>query len=79
MRFRDLMAFSGNALFGHRLRSGLSLLGVGIGVASVIVLTALGEGARIYVVGEFAGTVAFDGTTLVSSGEQDGFLIKLKP
>ena len=31
------------------------------------------------VVGEFAGTVAFDGTTLVSSGEQDGFLIKLKP
>jgi putative ABC transport system permease protein len=32
----------------------LSLLGVGIGVASVILLTSLGEGARLYVTGEFA-------------------------
>ena len=32
----------------------LSLLGVAIGVASVIMLTSLGEGARLYVTGEFA-------------------------
>jgi len=31
----------------------MSLLGVAIGVAAVIVLTGLGEGARIYVTGEF--------------------------
>ena len=50
----DLLRFSGGALRGHRLRTGLSLLGVAIGVASVILLTSLGEGARRYVVGEFS-------------------------
>jgi putative ABC transport system permease protein len=52
--FRDLVAFSAGALRGHRLRTGLSLLGVAIGVASVVLLTSLGEGARLYVTGEFA-------------------------
>ena len=54
MRWRDLLGYSSRALFGHRLRAGLSLLGVAIGVASVIILTGLGEGARVYVVGEFS-------------------------
>jgi putative ABC transport system permease protein len=49
----DLLRFSAGALRGHRLRTGLSLLGVAIGVASVILLTSLGEGARRYVTGEF--------------------------
>jgi putative ABC transport system permease protein len=51
----ELLRFSLLALRGHRLRSGLSLLGVAIGVAAVVVLTALGEGARRYVTGQFAG------------------------
>jgi putative ABC transport system permease protein len=50
----DLLRFSAGALRGHRLRTGLSLLGVAIGVASVILLTSLGEGARLFVMGEFA-------------------------
>ena len=50
----DLVRFSAEALFGHRLRTGLSLLGVAIGVSSVILLTSLGEGARVYVTGEFS-------------------------
>jgi putative ABC transport system permease protein len=54
VRALDLVRFSGLALVSHRLRSALSLLGVAIGVASVILLTALGEGARLYVVGQFA-------------------------
>jgi putative ABC transport system permease protein len=54
MTLRDLVAFSAGALRGHRLRAGLSLLGVAIGVASVVLLTSLGEGARLYVTGEFA-------------------------
>jgi putative ABC transport system permease protein len=49
----DVLGFAGGALRGHRLRSSLSLLGVAIGVASVILLTSLGEGARLYVSGEF--------------------------
>jgi putative ABC transport system permease protein len=51
---RDLLAFAVRALRGHRVRTGMSLLGVAIGVAAVIALTALGEGARLYVVGQFA-------------------------
>jgi putative ABC transport system permease protein len=54
MKTRDLLGFSWGALRGHRLRTWLSLIGVGIGVASVIMLTSLGEGARLYVTGEFA-------------------------
>lgn len=54
MRFADLFRFAAGGLRGHRLRTSLSVLGVGIGVASVILLTGLGEGAREYVTGEFA-------------------------
>lgn len=54
MTLLDLLRFAGTALSGHRLRSGLSVLGVIIGITSVVLLTALGEGARIYVVSELA-------------------------
>ncbi len=53
MSFVDLLRFAAGALFGHRLRTSLSLLGMAIGVAAVVVLTALGEGARLYVTGQF--------------------------
>jgi putative ABC transport system permease protein len=54
MRWADLFRFSASGLGGHRLRTFFSLLGVAIGVASVILLTSLGEGARLYITGEFA-------------------------
>lgn len=50
----DLLRYTLGALRGHRLRTWLSLSGVAIGVASVIMLTSLGEGARLYVTGEFS-------------------------
>ena len=61
MSLRDLLGFAARALRGHRLRTGMSLLGVAIGVAAVVTLTALGEGARRYVIGQFASI----GTNLV--------------
>jgi putative ABC transport system permease protein len=54
MSFLDLLRFALGALTGHRLRTGLSLLGMAIGVAAVVVLTALGEGARRYVTEQFS-------------------------
>lgn len=54
MSFADLMRFALRGLSGHGLRTGLSLIGVVIGVAAVVLLTALGEGARLYVVDQFA-------------------------
>ena len=53
MTLGDMVRLSGGALHGHRLRTVFSLLGVAIGVASVILLTSLGEGARLYVSDEF--------------------------
>jgi putative ABC transport system permease protein len=49
----DAFAFAVRALRGHRARTGLTLLGVAIGVAAVVLLTALGNGAQRYVLREF--------------------------
>ncbi len=61
MSIPDLLKFALRALSGHSLRTGLSMLGVAIGVAAVVMLTALGEGARRYVIDQFASL----GTNLV--------------
>lgn len=54
MTLTDLFRFAVGSLRGHRLRTVLSLLGMAIGVAAVVALTALGEGARRYVIDQFA-------------------------
>ncbi len=52
--FRDIVIFGWTSLTGHRLRTGLCVLGVSVGIAAVVLLTALGEGARRYVLNEFS-------------------------
>ncbi len=54
IEFVDVMRLSSGAMRGHPLRSILSMLGIAIGVAAVIMLTSLGEGARRYMVAEFS-------------------------
>ena len=41
------------AVRSHRLRSMLSVLGIAIGIAAVILLTSIGEGTRQYMLGQF--------------------------
>ena len=53
MNGRDLAALALGALTGHRLRSALSMLGIAIGIAAVILLTSIGEGTRRYVLDQF--------------------------
>jgi putative ABC transport system permease protein len=53
MKPGDLAGFCVRSLAGYPLRTGLMLLAMAIGVASVVVLTSLGEGARRYVAREF--------------------------
>ena len=53
MTFEDTLGFAFRSLRGYPLRTGLMLLAMAIGVASVVLLTALGEGARRYVTREF--------------------------
>ena len=50
----DLLRLAWGAVIANRLRSFLTVLGIVIGVASVILLTALGEGTRQYIVGQFS-------------------------
>ncbi len=50
----DLFRLALSAVTAQRLRSGLTMLGIVIGVASVILLTSLGEGTRVYILQEFA-------------------------
>ena len=49
----EMLRFALGSLTGHRLRTGLSMLGVAIGIASVILLTSIGEGTRRYVMDQF--------------------------
>ena len=50
---RELAAVALGAVTAHRLRSFLSMLGIAIGIASVILLTSIGEGTRRYVLNQF--------------------------
>jgi putative ABC transport system permease protein len=54
IRPADILHYSINVLLRHRFRSAMVLLAMSIGVASVIILTALGEGARRYVLDQFS-------------------------
>jgi putative ABC transport system permease protein len=53
MKLVDEIAWSAAALSAHRMRSVLSMLGIAIGVAAVILLTSIGEGTRRYVLDQF--------------------------
>lgn len=53
MRTGDLLGFAFGAVRAHRQRSMLTVIGIAVGIATVVILTALGEGVRQYVLGEF--------------------------
>ncbi len=50
---RDSLRFAWGSIAAHRLRSALTMLGIVIGIASVILLTSLGEGTRLAILSEF--------------------------
>ncbi len=47
IEFMDYFRQAGSAMAGHKMRSALSILGILIGVAAVIAMLAVGEGAKI--------------------------------
>jgi putative ABC transport system permease protein len=61
MRVLDVLRFSYYAIVGTPLRAILLMIAMAIGVAAVVLLTALGDGARRYVVNEFSSI----GTNLI--------------
>ena len=85
MRLADRLRFALEAATGYPLRTALSVLAMSIGVAAVVLLTALGDGARRYVIGQFAsigtnlvivlpgrtGTGGFNPATAITSTPRD--------
>ena len=61
MTYLDTLKLSFSTVTSYRTRSLLIVLAMALGVAAVVVLTALGDGARRYVVGQFSSL----GTNLV--------------
>ncbi len=51
---RDLLRLAVGAILSHRLRSALSMLGIAIGIAAVVLLTSIGEGTRRFLLSQFS-------------------------
>ena len=54
MTFADVLRLALGSVTAHRLRSLLTVLGIVIGIASVVLLTSLGEGTRQAILSEFS-------------------------
>ncbi len=48
-RFTEAFLMAWRSILAHRLRSALTMLGIVIGITSVVAITAIGEGAKRYV------------------------------
>jgi putative ABC transport system permease protein len=62
MLIKDFIKLTGTSLWAHKLRSFLTMLGISVGIAAVVLLTSIGEGIHQFVLAEFTQF----GTTLVS-------------
>jgi putative ABC transport system permease protein len=49
----DLLRLTLRTLAAHRLRSALTMIGIVVGISSVVLLTSIGEGVRLYIVEQF--------------------------
>ena len=78
MTWRDTVRTAGEAVRTHRLRSALTMLGILIGIAAVILTVGMGDGARAQVRDQIAelGTnilVVSPGSSTDSAGLRGGF------
>ncbi|ERG88365.1 MAG: ABC-type antimicrobial peptide transport system, permease component [halophilic archaeon J07HX5] len=58
MKLRDSLRLAGRSLTGHRLRSALTVVGIVIGIATVVIFASFGTSVQTDVVGEFEDTSA---------------------
>ena len=79
----DAVRFTLSSIAAHRLRSGLTGLGIAIGISAVVLLTAIGEGIRHYVLTEFTqfGThlIEINPGKTVTQGTPIGTIATVRP
>jgi len=80
---RDVAAFTMRSVLAHRMRSGLTALGIAVGVTAVVLLTSIGEGLNHYVVEQFTqfgtSTIAVNPGKATTFGMSPGVLNSVRP
>jgi putative ABC transport system permease protein len=84
IRPADSVQLALRAVTAHRLRSFLTLLGIAVGIAAVILLTSIGEGIHRFVLAEFTqfGTnviAVAPGRIKTSGGQASGLPTSVRP
>ena len=83
MNLRDFTQLSLSSIISHRMRSGLTVLGIAVGIGAVVLLTSIGEGIHRFVLAEFTQF----GTTIIginpgkatTLGSPIGYLGSVRP
>lgn len=83
MQLNDFINLSYSAVKARRLRSGLTALGIAVGIAAVVLLTSMGEGLHRYVVAEFSqfGTniIAINPGKITTTGFSGAMISNVRP
>ena len=83
MNTADLISFTTRTVTSHRLRAGLTALGIAIGVTAVVLLTSIGAGIHQFVLSEFSqfGTniIAINPGKTQTMGMSLGALANVRP
>ena len=88
MKFKDIIQETWSALATNKIRSGLTMLGIVIGIASVIAMVSIGNGAKASIQSSIEGLgsnlltilpgVIQPGRGIVSSGRGSAQTLKMK-
>ncbi len=70
MPIREVLLLAYEALLSNKLRAGLTMLGMIIGVGAVVLLVSIGNGAKNYITSEFEGLGS--NLIMVQPGKTDG-------
>lgn len=80
---RDIARFTFRSVAAHRMRSGLTALGIAVGVTAVVLLTSIGEGLNRYVVEQFTqfgtSTLAINPGKTTTFGISPGVFNSVRP
>jgi putative ABC transport system permease protein len=70
MKLRDNLGLAWRSLSGHRLRSALTVVGIVVGISTVVIFASFGTSVKTEVISEFQGTSASE--IYVVTGEVGG-------
>ncbi len=83
MRLLDAIWLSLNSLVAKRSRSGLTILGISVGIAAVVLLTSIGEGVHRFMLSEFTqfGTnlIAINPGKTTTAGVSGSIISNVRP